>query len=335
MDDEDRPEQAEDAEMDEAEPVEDETVEDAGADAQEDAPESPAEADEQPAPEPAPPRSASALKRAGVAADFLRAAPPGEFNDVYNDVRVLLGEDDDLDAEVLDAVATYNKEQLVVAAVDGLDHQVIVSEYNELDEVRFVDPKTRTTFAFDHLLHTTSDVEPPAEGDADDADDSARSGLEAAVTAYVQDHYPNGVSAVFAAGSELVIAIVDNKYNPGNYWNGRWRSVWKVPKEGAGKLRGKVQVQVHYYEDGNVQLETSRDVEVDFSPSSDPAQSWKSLVKLVSSSEAEFQASLNDTCAQLSDTTFKALRRALPVTKSKIEWTKLGGYTVGQEAAKR
>jgi len=41
--------------------------------------------------------------------------------------------------------------------------------------------------------------------------------------------------------------------------NGRWRSQWTI--DASGNAKGVLRAQVHYYEDGNVQLQTEKKVE--------------------------------------------------------------------------
>lgn len=44
--------------------------------------------------------------------------------------------------------------------------------------------------------------------------------------------------------------FVGTKYNPSNYWTGKWRSVYTADFA-KGTLEGKAFVNVHYYEQGN------------------------------------------------------------------------------------
>ncbi|GAA5952573.1 hypothetical protein JCM3765_002210 [Sporobolomyces pararoseus] len=120
--------------------------------------------------------------------------------------------------------------------------------------------------------------------------------------------------------------LVGNKYNPNNYWTGRWRSKYEVDYE-TGKIDGTAMINIHYYEQGNVQLSTTLHSSAQLSPSPSPEE----IIASLKSSEQTFSTSLSSTYSELSDETFKGLRRALPKTRSKIDWNKAGGYRLGAE----
>jgi capping protein alpha len=81
--------------------------------------------------------------------------------------------------------------------------------------------------------------------------------LDQAVEDYVNNYFPNGSSAVFASDHGYSIYIVGNKYNPSNFWAGRWRGSLQLQTD-LSSFQFDIHAQVHYYEDGNVQLNSSQ-----------------------------------------------------------------------------
>jgi len=55
---------------------------------------------------------------------FLLQSPPGEINDVLNDVRNIIADDELLQEGVLPALREYNIEQFTAVDVPGTEHQV-------------------------------------------------------------------------------------------------------------------------------------------------------------------------------------------------------------------
>jgi capping protein alpha len=87
-------------------------------------------------------------------------------------------------------------------------------------------------------------------------------------------------------------------------------------------LSGKTEVDVHYYEDGNVRMHTVKKVEANVSGGPE------AVVREVVKAENKFQEELNRGFVAMSEGSFKGLRRQLPVTRQRVEWEKIGGYRV-------
>ena len=109
--------------------------------------------------------------------------------------------------------------------------------------------------------------------------------------------------------------------------NGRFRAIYQVPVSSSNTtVTGKIHVDVHYYEDGNVALNTAKPISV-----SVPSPSAESIISRIATAERDYQEELNRAFVALSEGAFKSLRRQLPITRQKVEWEKVGGYRLGQD----
>lgn len=87
-------------------------------------------------------------------------------------------------------------------------------------------------------------------------------------------------------------------------------------------------MDVHYYEDGNVALSTTKNIsDVSVDGGSDGA----SIVRKVAAIEKQYQEEVNRSFVGMNESSFKALRRQLPVTRQKIEWERVRGYGLGSD----
>lgn len=66
-------------------------------------------------------------------------------------------------------------------------------------------------------------------------------------------------------------------------------------------------------------------------PSGDAQSLAESAFKAVEKLESDFQGSLEKNYNTMGSTTFKALRRALPITRQKIDWDKILQHKMTQE----
>lgn len=281
----------------------------------------------------------SKQEKVKIVSDFILHSPPGEFNEVFNDVRILLHDDNLLKEEAVGASAQYNRDQFLPCRIEGSDEQVLITDHGDVGGNRFLDPRTQKTFRYDHLRKEASDAK---AAQVDQRAEPWRAALESSFTDYVRSHY-NKLGSVTVYGNStaegnitLTACIESHQFSPKNFWNGRWRSQWQMtfgPSKGTVDLKGLLKVQVHYYEDGNVQLVCSKEIQQTVNVTTE-AETAKQFCQKVTDSENEYQTAISENYSTMSGTTFKALRRPLPIFKTKIDWNKIIAYKIAGELSK-
>jgi len=264
-----------------------------------------------------------------IANNFLLSSPPGEFMEVVTDVRALLPKESLINESAPRTFREYNTEQMV--SVDSpKGHKILVTKYGEVADGDYLDPKGGLVLHYDHIKQEVTGSRAISSGELDSGLEPLRSAFEKEAFTYVGEHYPQGTTTVYGKDGKIIVAIASARFNPHNFWNGRWRSIWTYH---AGELVVHFKIVVHYYEDGNVQLNTDCTQTtkiVEGSPADTAAAAFKSITKI----EQTFQESLDSSYRSMGDTTFKALRRALPITRTRIDWNKIKNYKIGGQMGK-
>ncbi|KAL8736657.1 MAG: hypothetical protein Q9166_000023 [cf. Caloplaca sp. 2 TL-2023] len=250
------------------------------------------------------------------------------------DVKKLTVKEPNLLESITPAFQKYNEQQLSTVKLPGSTKNVLLSSYNSMGDGRYYDVESQRSFAFDHQTQKASDVQSYT---LDSEHSDLIFSLLKSLSTHSTEHYPSATYTVCPAASSNTIALllVSNQYSPSNFWNGRYRSTYLfTPSTSSPSLTGSIHVDVHYYEDGNVRLTTTKkvpEIKLEASPALSPMALAAEVLRKIAEVERSYQEELNRGFGRLSEGEFKGLRRQLPVTRQKVEWEKIGGYRLGQD----
>ncbi|CCE62551.1 hypothetical protein TPHA_0C04010 [Tetrapisispora phaffii CBS 4417] len=253
-----------------------------------------------------------------VIADIISDAPSGEITEIYEDLIKIVGES--AKESILEAIEQYNIRNCIPIEVEG--KQIIISEYNK-DGVKFIDPITAISFSVDHLNRTGFDI-----GSSDISLSSVQEEIVKNLNEYTASDFSGevtfGVYPIPNEEDKTSIIISSTKYNASNFWNGEWKSKY-IFDSSSNSLEGEIDVDVHFYEDGNVSFKSNK--KINLSSVNDAVSALKEV-------EVEFEKELDSSFSDLNEKQFKSLRRKLPITRSKVNWGKaIGNYRLGKDAA--
>jgi len=198
-----------------------------------------------------------------------------------------------------------------------------------------LEPNSKQIFTFDHLKVQITDITHANDSVFDRDVEQWRIAFQTHAVKYVEDFFQEaGCCAVYSAknGNQHVLHFIVTSaiFNPDNFWNGRWRSTWKISFSPGGQatIDGNIKLNIHYYEEGNVQLVSNTEKRHNVN-APNPEQFGKDAVAAIQKIEGDFHNSLDGNYDAMSSTTFKALRRPLPIFKQLIKWENLAQYEVG------
>ena len=284
---------------------------------------------------------ASREEKAEIAKQFILSAPCHEVQQVVKDVRILVADDELLDELLPSTLRAYNMENLVPVETPQGNMTILCPETckdaADPNCHEFLDVVAGKYFTVSDHLKLVADEESGAGAGV--ADDSFQAAAQKELDRYLEAHYKSGSAVVVKSLAEegvYTIVLNSEKSNKGSSWSGRWKSRL-VLRAGAertsGKADGDVHNAVHYYESGNVQMETTKHVSKEWVGLKDPETLARRFVVFLEDSEREFHMKLDEMCQHLSDKSLKTLRRRLPISKQPFNFQS-GAHKLAMELTK-
>jgi len=282
-----------------------------------------------------------------IARHFVYVMPHGEAHEVIKDLKKIVKPSSIIDDKwVENALGEYHKKRFDI--ISGDTSKVICCPQGEVNTAppQFLNPDKKVVCYID-----TTNSKILEEKDASDLGflatgkvEEYRSAISAALQKYLSDFYedgssPNsvarGMGSVYAAPNGMIAVVISYKnLNQNNYWTGGWQSEWttNIDKNGKVSLEGRIRLNVHYYEDGNVQLNSNFSEKAELNVTS-AEETAEAMLKTIMELENDFQNGLDQFYQKMHDSTFKNMRRFLPKTQKKMDWRARTHNLVSEAAA--
>lgn len=274
----------------------------------------------------------SDTEKLSIAETLLMRSPPGQFSLVLDDIKKLLPAGL-MTSEKSAAIAnTYNMSVARVARGEGGRSFVIAKEgqlEGEGNGSQFIDSAVAKAVSVDNISGSILSESEESDVPAGPLEEE-RAAVETSLATYIKGNFaaaPTRACAVYApSGSPntLVIYVSAEHINLRNWWAGSWVGRYEVTGLGGGNpsFSGSITVRGHYFESGNLQLQSNKtlttvDIDIDSSDASDLA---KAIVTKIRDAEDGLQNALNDMYTEMSNTTLRNMRRAVTVTGEKFSW---------------
>jgi len=274
-------------------------------------------------------------EKAAAAGQFLIQAPLGEYQEVHEAVSVLLN-DEAILKKACEMLPVHLEARCAPVPTGKEPSYVLLTEAAKLDAAGvYACPRSGRAYVVDYSkMAVTDDRELTEEESAQiGLGDELRIALEKAAFAYTEEHHDKyGKYSVTKSGEEYHINIHSNRARSENFTSGVWLVKGILAPDGEGySLSLENVVAVHYYEDGNVQM-NSATKDVFKIAKGDPEKVAFETLSVLNKFVVSYHSKISDYYMKMSDSTFKLLRRQLPITKSKIEWDKLQLYKLAKES---
>lgn len=263
-----------------------------------------------------------------IANNFVFNSPPGQTQKVVDDVRALLGPNLLSKSVVQQMGLRVNREQFLAVEVPDCRRFVLVTPTGELASGNFLDPEGRQELIIDQAAQTCSGARPLSpealEEWCSDKTEATRKSIHEAMQSYAAESLPGATVTTYGRAvsgrGQYTCCLGSCKANLGNFWGGLWRAQWQLQPDQSGQsgtLVGTVTCNVHYFEEGNVQLHDTGKFQKEISFQGDVGAAF---AKQVRECESEWMMAMEDIYQTMSASVINALRRRLPMTKVKFNW---------------
>jgi len=265
----------------------------------------------------------SPAEKLKLAQNFILNSPPGQVQKVAQGVQTLIGPSLD-QSSLAKMMAKVNADQFLKVEVPGSGDGVLLTPAGLLPDGTFLDPTSPQKLTIDHRKQCCTGVAPLSQAEHAEAEPT-RKKVADAMNSYAAECLPDATVTTYGkavgGGIQVTCCVGSCSMNLGSYWSGLWRSEWTLTMSSAGsskgELTGKIKCHVHYFEDGNVQLNDSTDFKSDLDLGSDAGEAFAKKVREL---ELKFTSSMETIYQTMNEQVLNALRRRLPITKVKFDW---------------